>query len=109
VTLRCSGGGTVTLDGEFNLGDTGMSFSFGNTFSTCIERGITIEGALETAGEVSLAEPHSGTVDYTGSLTFSGDVEGSCAVDMHGTLAASGATFNGTLCGFDAADVAPTE
>ena len=109
MTMRCSGGGTVTLDGEFNLDEVGMSFSFGNAFEACLERNITIEGALETTGEIQITEPHGGAVDYQGTLTFSGEVEGSCAIDMHGTFAAGGAAFDGTLCGFDASEVTPDD
>jgi hypothetical protein len=122
VTSDCPGGGSVALAGTATepTGSSGASsynltFSYTATFNACVENGTTINGSLTYAFKVdgtdsSTAATVNGTYSYDGTLDFSGQVSGSCDMDLTGTIDASASagassasvTYSGTICGNDA-------
>lgn len=128
VDVPCPNGGKMKLDGSASLNtDLGtvegwstyasvaLEFDLGVKFRRCKIDGIKLGGELDyslsmdvdtTAGAASLEW------SYTGEVTFRGDIEGTCEVDMHAS-ANSGDAFSdlqvrayaGSMCGLDAEEV----
>ena len=114
----CTGGGTAHYAGEAEavLDDAGASnvtFDIAAEFDACSVNGITISGDLQYALDLE------GTADtlmlkssMKGSMSYEGQVDGSCDWDLTMTVAASSAgagtvnaTFSGSICGHDAQGV----
>jgi hypothetical protein len=128
VDVPCPEGGKMKLDGSASLNtDLGsvegwstyasvaLEFELGVKFRRCKIDGIKLGGELDyslsmdvdtTAGAASLEW------SYTGEVTFRGDIEGTCEIDMHAS-ANSGDAFSdlqvrayaGSMCGLDAEEV----
>ncbi|MEM6531802.1 MAG: hypothetical protein AAF654_04230 [Myxococcota bacterium] len=107
ATFNCAGGGTATISGTTD--DDGEVFNFSIAYSDCNSEGITINGTITYAGSSTTS---GGTEDVsftmTGTLDFTGSVEGQCEVDVswQSSVNDSGASFDfsGSICGFDASD-----
>lgn len=126
--IPCPSGGKMKLDGSATINaDLGnvdgwdayataaLEFDLGVKFRRCKVDGIKLGGNIDysltmevdsAAGEASLHW------DYTGKVTFRGDVEGTCEIDMHASASSSDAfsnlevrAFAGSMCGLDAEEV----
>ena len=98
----------ATLSGDENAGT--MEFGFVVTFSACQAQGVQIDGTLDYngAGQTD-TDSLTYSYSYAGTLTWSGDVEGECVIDLAGTLDLGGSStamsFEGSICGEDASAV----
>jgi hypothetical protein len=68
---------------------------------------ITVDGGMDYAASVTgTADAASVTFSMNGSLSFSGEVDGSCDIDLkfsaNATQGAAGVTYSGSVCGHDA-------
>ena len=128
ANVPCPEGGKMKLEGSASLNsDIGtvegwdayanlaLEFDLGVKFRRCKIDGVKLGGNLDysltmdvdsTAGTASL------DWSYTGDVTFRGDVEGRCEIDMHASASSGDAFSNldvrayaGTMCGFDAEEV----
>lgn len=117
--LACMYSGELHLVGRVN---DASDFELDATFTNCTGDEVTIDGQVSLVAALDIdvdiddddQQPdHAGaavTIDYTGQLAFSGEVEGTCNIDTHvhaGAVvfdgyAAAGVTVEGTLCGNDA-------
>lgn len=114
--VTCIGGGTARYVGlaEAVLDDAGTSnvtFDLTAEFDACSVNNITISGDLEYSLAVE------GTADtlklkstMKGSLSYEGQIDGSCDWNLVATVSASGAgagsvvaEYSGTICGHEAA------
>lgn len=93
VTVACLNGGSASVEGNF---DSNESFSLSVEFDSCAETNITIDGSLGYAGTIT---EDGLTITMEGSLSFSGQVEGSCTIDVTTTVSDAGATVDGSVCG----------
>lgn len=115
VEQSCAEGGTATFDGTARAAssENGALAEFDVTvlFSGCTVDGRTMDGELSylMAGETDRASANS-EMRVVGELRYSGDVSGSCSIDMkaeRGISANPGdlgitKTRSGTICGFEA-------
>jgi hypothetical protein len=128
VDIPCPSGGKMKLDGSLSLdsqlgtvegwdayADVAVEFDLGVKFRRCKVDGVKLGGELDysltfdvdtTAGTASL------DWSYVGDVTFRGDVEGRCTIDMHASASSGDAFSNldvrayaGSMCGFDAEEV----
>ena len=126
--IPCPDGGKMRLDGSATLdsqlgtvegwdayASLAIEFDLGVKFRRCKVDGVKLGGELDyaltfdvdsTAGTASLEW------SYTGDVTFRGEVEGRCEIDMHASAQSGDAFSNldvrayaGTMCGFDAEEV----
>jgi hypothetical protein len=127
--VPCPGGGKMKLDGSASL-DTDLGtvegwdayatvaveFDLGVKFRRCKVDGVKLGGNLDYALTFDV-DSAAGTAaldwSYTGDVTFRGDVEGHCEIDMHASANSGDAfsslevrAFAGTMCGFDAEEIA---
>jgi len=93
VTATCSGGGSVSADGEWQSGE---SFSLDLGFDDCAVADIVINGGLSYAATGSSS---SATLTVQGQLTFSGRVTGSCGVDLTFAITSTSLHVSGSICG----------
>ncbi|MEL6340183.1 MAG: hypothetical protein AAFP04_10870 [Myxococcota bacterium] len=104
-TFSCPGGGTATFSGTTD--DDGERFDWTIRYNDCVSSGLTINGSINYSGEVM---DDGATFDSSfvmdGVLEFSGDVEGSCELDVRYTTSSSGTNvtfdYEGSICGYDA-------
>lgn len=110
-TWNCLGGGTAHFVGDAQVdatsGSSDVSFNLATEFDACAGSGVTISGSLDYAASVSATSGSaSTTLTMKGSLSYEGDVEGSCDIDMKASVSASagsvGASYEGSICGHDA-------
>ena len=124
VAYECSGGGAVTFP-IIEITDIGISctrdgstsarydqdFETTATFENCVVDGVAINGSVTWEQEDNFRDvtcTASGTIfgrvlrtsAIQGVLEFSGQVEGTCVVDI--SWASTDDEFTGTICGFDA-------
>jgi hypothetical protein len=126
--VPCPDGGKIKLDGSASLNSEignldgwdayaslAVEFDLGVTFRRCKVDGVKLGGDLDYALTFDVdtaAGAASLEWSYTGEVTFRGDIEGKCTIDMHAS-ASSGDAFSslaargyaGTMCGFDAEEV----
>ena len=127
--VPCPDGGKMKLDGSASLdSDLGtvegwdayatlaIEFDLGVKFRRCKIDGVKLGGDLDYALTFDV-DSATGTAaldwSYTGDVTFRGDVEGRCEIDMHASGSSGDAfsnldvrAFAGTMCGFDAEEIA---
>lgn len=101
----CLGGGSAEFAGTYNGEEEDFSFTVG--FDQCRSQGVTIDGDLEFLLDVETSETGASvTYSYVGHLEWSGDVNGSCDIDMQGNASASttgaSVSYDGSVCGHDA-------
>jgi hypothetical protein len=105
--LVCPSGGQYVVEG--NISDAN-EFDVSVTFDGCNEGGVLISGHLSLHAEVEVTESSSRVhVDYQGELTFTGEAEGSCEIDMVIDVEAQGGndpsahvSVHGEICGYSA-------
>jgi len=78
-----------------------------------VDEVYTAFGQLDYAASVSTSDTGTSiTYDYKGDLTWSGDVEGGCVIDMQGSVTTTtggvgpgsvSISYKGSICGYDAA------
>lgn len=110
--FACPGGGTARFAGSVVAASDETSgqatFTFQTDFAACKSlANITIDGNMDYASSISgTAEAVQLTFSMSGSLSFSGEVEGSCDIDLtlnaSATAGSAGGTFEGSVCGHDA-------
>ncbi len=129
-SVACPGGGgmditgRIVIDTEINLedpenagGGASTEFSLTIAFDGCEIDGVQLDGSL-TWEQILDVESQGGDIEidyawsYQGRVDFSGEVEGSCEIDMSATATEDdyedlGAhDYDGTMCGFAAEEVA---
>ncbi|MCA9649152.1 MAG: hypothetical protein H6712_02350 [Myxococcales bacterium] len=127
--VDCPDGGKMKLEGSATLDtDLGnldgwdafatfaMEFDLSVDFRRCKVDGVKINGDLDYSLDIDAdSTTGSATLDwaYTGEVRFSGEVKGSCEVDMHASASTGNAfsdlevrAYAGTMCGFEAGEVA---
>ncbi len=112
----CVGGGSASFTGDYDVttdlsGNMSGGFLFDIGFDGCETSGIIIDGNL--VYDVTYASTATGvnySFTYQGSLTYSGEVNGTCDIDMvynmnidYGMGGAYDLSYSGTICGYDAA------
>lgn len=114
--FNCPGGGTARFVGSAAAaGDPSAAagtFSLSTTFSGCKSAlNVTIDGDLDYEATAS-ATGDSAQLSFSmvGSLSFSGEVDGSCDIDVKISASASpgsaSGTYQGSICGHDASATA---
>ncbi len=110
----CTDGGSVALSGTLtqNVGAGGVEQSFDYTvaYTACSKDGIVTDGDLDWSLEQVV---DGGTArqrwSYAGTLTWSGDVSGTCDLEMEAEQEASSTSasvsWSGTICDRDASVV----
>lgn len=127
--VPCPSSGNMKLDGSASLDSTlgtvegwdayaslAVAFDLGVKFRRCKIDGVKLGGNLDYSLDFDV-DSAAGTAalewSYTGDVTFRGDVEGHCEIDMHASAQSGDAFSNldvrayaGTMCGFDAEEIA---
>ena len=108
VSLDCPDGGSYRAVGTYAANDT---FDLSVEFEGCGADGVVIDGTLALHAEVDIDE-HGTRVEttYEGELTWSGEANGSCGIDMSASVVVAvdddsadvDAEFHGDICGYDA-------
>ena len=116
-TWTCTGGGTAHYVGSAEAvtegaGAGSANFTLATTFDACSVAGITIDGDLDYAASVSVTADSATTqLTMNGSLSYAGQVDGSCDWDLTMKVATSGAAggnpsvnaeYSGSMCGHNA-------
>ncbi len=100
-TVDCPDGGTVTLQAEGHVDPDSVASAADISFDGCAAEGIVIDGTLSYSASVT---ENSATVSMSGSLSWSGDIEGECDIDIDASVTTSGAQasghLGGTMCGW---------
>ena len=100
-SVACPEGGSLTLDADAQTSDELVASSLVFEFDGCGADGVVIDGHLEIAAEVT--DPKV-TSSITGDLSFSGDAEGTCEVDIGATVTRDGSSTSvsshASVCGF---------
>lgn len=113
--LGCLDGGTIDGTGEFdaeaNLEDLSAvaSFAYELQLDGCAHDGVVVDGFLELEGAAgaSVTDLSAGAAFvWTGNLDYTGEVEGSCVIDVEamafaGVGSGASASFEGSFCGDD--------
>ncbi len=109
----CPGGGSAHYVGSLQASSDGgggqATFDLSTDFAGCKTIGnITVDGSMDYAASVTgTADTASVTFAMNGSLSFSGEVDGSCDIDVkisvNATQGAAGLSYSGSVCGHDAA------
>ncbi len=118
MDVDCLGGGTASFEGSMDVpgldGDGATEMDFDLAFDNCTEDGITMDGELSMwmressdfeTGEIEMSQVMDGVID------FSGEIEGSCAMDLevHVSMSFPDGGFgdidieieeSGTFCGY---------
>lgn len=119
-TVPCPDGGSITVDGEAmadsDATGTALTILASIEYSSCTYDTITLDGSLNQ--EIVFASSGSSaqaTLNLNGALWFTGDIEGSCSIQMNleasGTILPStgastaSATLSGSFCGHDLAEL----
>ena len=108
VSFDCPGGGSYRAVGTYSNSE---AFDLSVEFESCSADGIVIDGSLDLHAEVVVDENSTRVeTSYVGDLTWSGEVEGSCGIDMTASVSVvtSGdksdvdVEVHGDICGYDA-------
>ncbi len=100
LSVPCVEGGSLSLSGTFDTTASPATFAFSVTFDQCKHGGIAANGNLDYALSVT-DSPFSMLYTWSGNVDFSGDVDGSCAVDVTMSGSAGGFSSTGSICGHD--------
>lgn len=112
-TLEAIGTWSAELDREAQLAETGFEYEI--DFFGCQRDGVTIDGTLDFLGgaRLSWADGFEASYVWTGQLDYSGEVEGSCVIDVAAEADASwdgaSAGIEGTVCGNEISVLASVE
>jgi hypothetical protein len=100
-TVECPDGGSLSVDAEAEVTDESTEAALSIAFDGCVADGVTIDGAMSYAARVT---PTEVTAEVHGELDWSGDAEGTCAVDIEASVTRDGQSVtansvSGGLCG----------
>jgi hypothetical protein len=100
-TVECPGGGSMTVDAEGEVTEDRTEAMLSIAFDGCVADGVTIDGSMSYAGRVTSEDV---TAEIHGDLEWSGDTEGTCAVDIEASVTRDGpsvtaSSVSGGLCG----------
>ena len=101
ATAPCQSGGTVTLDGDADIGQI-QKYDLDAAFAACATPDGTLDGTLHyeyTLNNGAFSAALTGALDWTGAQ---GAV--SCAFDLHVDVGA-GVSVRGTVCGYDVGEL----
>ena len=105
-TFDCPDGGSLAIRGEGDVTSSDVSGAVSLEFDGCTADGVTIDGTLDYQGTVD-ANHVAATI--SGELTWSGAVQGDCAIDVSAEVTANGvsssAELHGDVCGHAWADL----
>lgn len=100
-SVSCPEGGSLTLDADVQTSDDLVATTLEIVFDGCGADGVVIDGHLEQAAEVTDAEVSTSII---GNLSFSGDAQGTCEVDIGTTVvhgaSSSSVSSHASVCGF---------
>lgn len=98
ATGNCLGGGTVAASGMVQASAESASYSLDLTYDACAVGGISMDGVLSYEGSASET---SISFSMQGEVTFSGQIEGTCSIDIEMTIDSQTASFSaeGNACG----------
>jgi hypothetical protein len=104
VSLECPDGGSYRAAGAYT---DGTKFDLVLEFDGCSADGVVIDGDLSLHAEVEVGEDSARVAtSYEGSLTWSGEANGSCDVDMTALVAVESSEVDvevhGEICGYEA-------
>ena len=104
----------MSFDGTWDVDMDAGTFGYETSldFDACSERDVTIDGSLTDTGSLEAdLDGMSLSMEFTqeGTLDFSGEVEGSCTIDVTGSVTVDGTSVTteveGTVCGHDVEDL----
>ncbi|MDC0674437.1 hypothetical protein [Nannocystis radixulma] len=101
--FACTGGGTAHLSGSSLVTDELVKADVSTDFASCKATGggnITIDGSMHYMSSVTDSEVSSA---MNGSLSFAGDIHGSCDFDVKTSVTNDEVMSTGSFCGHDAA------
>ncbi len=105
-TADCPDGGTVTFDAEGSVHPDTVVADLTIEFDGCAADGVVIDGSMTYFASV---EPDLVEASVEGQLEWSGEIEGSCAVDLKASVSKTGASASahvgGSMCGWDLTDL----
>ncbi|MFB6372973.1 MAG: hypothetical protein ABEN55_07635 [Bradymonadaceae bacterium] len=115
VDYTCPQGGSASFEGTYSASSSGEGSGSTDTFeadmniqyNSCESSNITINGNLNyNVTTESTGDSASLVYKMSGNLDYSGEVKGSCKIDMTGKLSVNssraGWSYSGTACGHDA-------
>jgi len=119
VDYTCPEGGTARFEGSYtfeNSGNEGSDHAVLETdltvsFDACANNNITADGFINYTTRTETNDSGAEFVtDWTGDLDYSGEINGTCQIDMHGEMSAESGSesvsyqydYSGTVCGHDA-------
>ena len=99
-------GGSLTLDADAQTSEELVASTLAFEFDGRGADGVVIDGHLEIAAEVTDPKVSS---SITGDLSFSGDAEGTCEVDIGASVTKDGSSTSvsshASMCGFGHAEL----
>jgi len=100
-SVSCPEGGSLTLDADAQTSEELVASTLELEFDGCGADGVVIDGHLEIAAEVTDPKVTSSII---GDLSFSGDAEGTCEIDIGATVtrdeSSTSVSSHATVCGF---------
>lgn len=108
VDWSCADGGGATIEGSY-AGENEFDVSI--SFEGCKADGVVISGSLEMHAIAEVSEGYTHVeFDYGGTLSWSGEAQGSCSIDMNAEVTTRVSddeidvdlAFAGSVCGYDA-------
>lgn len=100
-SVPCPEGGTLEVEADAQTSEDLVATTLELELDGCGADGVVIDGHLEIAAEVTDTEVSS---SITGELTFSGEAEGTCDVDIGTTVTDDGSSTtvstHASVCGF---------
>jgi hypothetical protein len=107
TNLVCPSGGQYVIEGDISDAN---EYDVLVTFEGCNADGVLISGHLAMHAEIELTDSSSRVkVDYQGELTFTGEAEATCEIDLVAEVAVEGGgdpsahvSVHGEICGYSA-------
>lgn len=108
ISVECPDGGTIAVEGHYDGDD---EFSLSVSYASCECHDVKIDGTLALTGSATVTESSVEiSVEYRGTLKWSGAANGTCDIDIDAYVGVSsdGGTasgeyrFDGEICGHDA-------
>jgi hypothetical protein len=99
-TFNCTGGGTILYTGSADTSAEMQSVDVSEKATGCVSNNITLDGTMSYKTVVNGSNVN---FKWTGSLTFKGQVSGTCDVDVTVNSSGAGASVSGTVCGYNIA------
>lgn len=100
-SMSCPEGGSVTLDIDAQTSKELVVSTVAIELDGCGADGVVIDGHLEIASEITDTEVFT---SFIGDLSFSGEAQGTCAVDIGTTVthdaSSTSVSSHASVCGF---------